>query len=90
MKKIPKKPFDEIIDMTRYYWANGGDDAFLQNRIDKAMSIECVGWLPVMDLMDSILNPHGFCPDAENDEIYCALRCLGWEVSGEVEASESL
>lgn len=50
-----------------------------------------VWWDSILNLLDGILATHGFCPDAENDEIYCALRCIGWEATdGEIQESEGL
>lgn len=79
MKQIPKKKFDAVLDISREWWA-GNNEELLPKRIDLAKTIKEIDWLPIVDLVDSILNPMGFAPDAENDEIYSVLRVLGWEV----------
>ena len=93
MKKILKKKLDKAIELTREYWATGNTD-ILGKRISLAQSLEKqthVWWDAILYLLDGILETHGFYPDAENDEIYCALRCLGWEVTdGEDKTSEGL
>jgi hypothetical protein len=81
MKKIPKKLIDEQIEATRLYW-NGSSRIALDQMRDSAFKIEKsygIDFIAVWDFISAILKPHGIYPDAENDEIYCALRCLGWD-----------
>lgn len=81
MKKIPKKLLDDCIEATRKYWATG-NKSFMAKKIEASQKLANeIGrsWLAVENFIDGILNSNGFCPDAENDEIYCALRCIGWE-----------
>lgn len=83
MKKMPKKKFDKILDLSRAYWENG-DEEILTERIHLAMELEKiidVDWINVLDFANSIVASRGILPDAENDEIYCALRAIGWEVT---------
>lgn len=93
MKKIPKKKLDEGIELTREYWKTGNTD-ILDKRISKMQSLEKqihVWWDAILNLLDGILETHGFCPDAENEKIYEVLRVLGWEVTdGEIQESEGL
>lgn len=82
MKKMPKKLFDEILDLSREYWENGGEE-ILKKRIHISLSVEKitgVDWLHILDFVNSIVASRGLLPDAENDEIYSALRIIGWEV----------
>lgn len=86
MKKIPKKLLDECIETTRAYWRCQMTEAsqrYKENygNCNALMDVIGVDWLSISDFLDSILRRNGFCPDAENDEIYCALRTLGWEPS---------
>ena len=95
MKKIPKKQFDEIIDLTRQYWDAAPEDGLqtVPTRINAAMELEKkigVMWIAITDLLSAIIGHRGFCPDAKNDEIYSVLRILGWEVVDENQTSESL
>jgi hypothetical protein len=90
MKKISKKKLDYIIALTREYWETGNRN-ILGYRIDKATELQPttgLSWSGILDFVDGIL--HGFAPDATDDEIYCALRVLGWEATDEIETSESL
>ena len=83
MKKIPKKLLDECIEASRKYWATG-NKIILDKKQDAAENIaDAIGisWLAVDNFIDGILNSYGICPDATNDEIYCALRTLGWDVT---------
>lgn len=83
MKKIPKKLLDELIESSRSYWrATFVDEESCQKAQEIAYKIEnqCgLNWLAIKDFVDSILTDNGIVPDAENDEIYSALRVLGWE-----------
>jgi hypothetical protein len=98
MKKISKKKLDKLIAMTREYWHGEYEQernrAILSKRITMAEALEKeigLHWGAVLGLLDGILQNHGFFRDATNDEIYCALRCLGWEVTdAEDEESEGL
>lgn len=86
MKKMPKKQFDEIVDLSRAYWESG-EEEILTERIHLAQKLEKiigVDWLSILDFVDSIVRNRGFFHDAENDEIYCALRVIGWEVVEDV------
>ena len=91
MKTIPKKLFNKVISTTRLYWGsslrNGEPDkGLLYKRIELATQLQeqtGIDWLAITDFLDSIVKTNGLQPDAENDEIYCALRCLGWEVKDE-------
>lgn len=83
MKKIPKKLLDECIEASRVYWATG-NKRILNKEMNAAENLEDaigISWLPVINFIDGILNRRGICPDATNDEIYCALRTLGWDVT---------
>lgn len=83
MKKMPKKQFDKILDLSREYWENG-EEEILTERIHLAMELEKiidVDWLHILDFADSMVASRGLLPDAENDEIYSALRTIGWEVT---------
>lgn len=80
MKKIPKKKLDEAIELSRRYWASG-DNKLLVSKIDFAEELAKeigVSWLALENFIDGIVSTQGMCSDAENDEIYCALRCIGW------------
>lgn len=97
MKKISKKKLDKLIELTREYWhgeyEQGKNRAILSKRITLADALEKeigLSWGAVLGLLDGILQNHGFFRDATNDEIYCVLRCLGWEVTDEDEESEGL
>ena len=86
MKKMPKKQFDKILDLSRAYWKDGGDE-ILRERIRLAQVVQKltgVDWLHILDFADSIVAYRGLLHDAENDEIYCALRTIGWEVVEDV------
>lgn len=83
MKYIPKKLLDECIEATRAYWecpASETEERYEVKSEKNYALMDSIGvdWLSVQDFLDGILNSMGFCPDAENDEIYCALRCIGW------------
>lgn len=82
MKKMPKKLFDEFIDLSRNYWDSGEhqlltDRSYLSHNIEKITGID---WLSVQDLVDAIIRFRAFLPNAENEVIYNVLRVLGWEV----------
>lgn len=83
MNEIPKKLLDDCIEAARAYWNAEFNTSLLSakqrtaRKLAKAIEID---WLSVEMLIDGILNAKGFLPDAENDEIYCALRTLGWNV----------
>ena len=88
MKKMPKKQFDKILDLSRAYWESG-EKEILTERIHLAIELEKnigVDWINVLDFVNSIVASRGLLPDAENDEIYSALRVIGWEVTEDVEA----
>lgn len=86
MKKIPKKLLDAHIEAARAYW-NGYRDSDIEQRkrhevkmetsiaLEKAIGVD---WCSIQNFIDGILTIKGFAPDAENHEIYCALRCIGW------------
>lgn len=85
MKKIPKKLLDECIEASRLYWNSSYEEGAKQD-IKLELKIEAakelgkqikVSHYALQQFVDGILN--GICPDAENDEIYCTLRTLGWE-----------
>ena len=87
MKKIPKKPFEELVEITRTYWQEDFTpmvtSALMKSRIEKAKELAKatgVDWMAFTDLIDALIKPEGFNPDAELDEIYCVLRVSGWEV----------
>ena len=46
-----------------------------------------VSMFSIIDLVKSIVASNGFKPDAENAEIYCVLRILGWEATDEEHSS---
>ena len=81
MKKIPKKLLDDCIKASRAYWASGNKSVMARKMKASEKLANEIGrsWIAVQDFIDGILNSSGLCPDAENDEIYCALRCIGWE-----------
>lgn len=88
MKKMPKKLLDRCIEATRLYWNSPYEEDKLDNLLilKKKTYRELGKQINVSDyaisqFIDGILN--GIYPDAENDEIYCALRCLGWDVVDE-------
>jgi hypothetical protein len=86
MKKIPKKLLDDCIEASRNYWNCYNDTQEEMRRKLAVYSGACdalghaigVDWVSVQDFFSSILRRNGFYNDAENDEIYCALRCIGW------------
>lgn len=82
MNKIPKKLLDELIEVNREYWnSENTNHKALDKRIAIAKKIEKktgLDWLAIANFLDAILMSDGLEPDAENDEIYCALHCLGW------------
>lgn len=85
MKKIPKKLVDECIDASRDYWNPErkyceGLLELKEKSVKKLSEKARIDWLAVSHFFDSILILHGLAHDAENDEIYCALRVLGWDV----------
>lgn len=80
MKKIPKKLFDAFVDESRYLYDSGIGNFRRYNlakELERATGIEA-HWFA--KLVDSLIHPKGFNPDAENDEIYSVLRVSGWEV----------
>ena len=82
MKKLPKKPFEEFVEISRKFWETG-DMKFAYERNQLAIRLERatgVFWLALVDLIDALLMKNGLNPDAELDEIYCVLRVSGWEV----------
>lgn len=90
--KISKKNLDEVISVTREYWKTG-DTLLLDKRHSKADKLaKSVGiwWDAVLYILDGVLIHHGFKPDATNEEIYAVLGVLGWEVTDEIQESESL
>lgn len=92
MKVIPKQKLDRVIELTRAYYKNG-DKSLLDERIDVSEEISNqskLNWLRINDFVAAIVGSNGFFPDAENDDIYLALRVFGWRVVDEVEESESL
>jgi hypothetical protein len=48
---------------------------------EKLAEKSSLDWLPYLNLMDSILGPHGFNPDATFEDIERVLSVLGWQVS---------
>lgn len=97
MKKLPKKKLDEIIELSRLYWQTEYEEEFsrsvLRSRIILAQQLEAetgVMWDSVVGLLDALLRSKGFLPNAENYEIYIVLGVLGWEVTDEIQESESL
>ena len=92
MKKIPKKQFDEVIRLSREIWEDGGEKP-IKDRIKIAQEIYGITGLcftVIMDIVDCIIRPSGFMPNADNDMVYLILRVLGWEVTDEVQESKSL
>lgn len=97
MKKIDKKKLDKAIALSREYWNGTWTEderkALLEKRLVLSEALEKETGV-VFFCFDNLLCGifAGFCPDAENDEVYCALRCLGWEVTddGEEQTSEGL
>ena len=92
MKQIPKKQFDETLRLARDIWSNGNHDA-IKERIVIAKEITKItglDWMAVIDFVDSIVRVTGLLPGANDEMIYLLLRVLGWEVSDEVQESESL
>ena len=92
MKKIPKRLLDALIYLKRLYWKDG-ERELLPGIHALAMEIEdeCnLEWLAISDFVSSILMCKGLSPNADNETIYEALKFFGWEVSDEVEESESL
>jgi hypothetical protein len=86
MKKMPKKQFNEIVALSRAYWESG-EEEILRERILLSQAVEKitgVDWLHILDFVDSLVASRGLLPDAENDEIYSALRVIGWEVVEDV------
>lgn len=91
MKKIPKKLLDDCIEASRNFWDCYTDtEAEMERKLsvrrkaaDALEDAIGVDWMSIANFIDGIVNHHGFCPDAENDEIYCALRCIGWDVVNE-------
>ena len=81
MKKIPKKLLDECIESAKAYWNAEFNKQLLTAKKSTARKLaEAIDldWLSVEMFIDGIFTNKGFYPDAENDEIYCALRCIGW------------
>lgn len=82
MKKIPKKLFDDFVDISRKWWKGELESRCreleeIAEALQKATGIdECF----IVKFIDSLIAPDGFNPDAENDEIYSVLRICGWEV----------
>ena len=90
--KIKKKLLDCLIYLNRLYWKDGETD-LLPGIFAVAMEIEeesHVDWLSIKELIASIIRPGGFAEGASNEKIYEVLKVLGWEVTDEVEESESL
>ena len=87
MKKIPKKKLDTAIVLTKEYWASG--DVTILGKLHRlAEKIHPdLEWTAILDMLHGIFKYQGICPDATEDEIYCALRCLGWEVVDEEHSS---
>ena len=88
MKKMPKKLLDAYIEASRAFWNGYMDSDYEQEErmhtkmkasfaLERAVNVD---WLSIQNFIDGILGIKGICPDAENDEIYCALRCLGWDI----------
>lgn len=87
MKQIPKKQFDELVRLSREFWADI-DKAHLKKRIDVAMEIrEATGidWMAIIDFVDCIIRSTGVLPGASDEMLYILLRVLGWEVADNVE-----
>ena len=83
MKQIPKKQFDEVLDLSREYWETGGTTV-LQERIKAAQEIKKatdIDWLAIIDFVDCIVRTTGILPDASDEMFYILLRVLGWEVA---------
>ena len=83
MKRIAKQPFDRLVELTHEF-RKTSKESILRYRIDKAIElVEATGdkeltWCSLLNFIDGIL--FGVCEDATNDEIYSAMRVLGWEV----------
>jgi len=82
MKKIPKKLLDDHIEACRAFWKSKEYNKGLYDKqvetaeaLGKAIG---VAWYSVLNFFDGIMAMNGIYPDAENDEIYCALHTLGW------------
>lgn len=82
MKKIPKVLVDDCIESCRKFWSSGNRSLlYPMHTKAEALAKEIgVDWASITDFISAIVKPHGFYPDAENDEIYCAFRVLGWDV----------
>lgn len=86
MKKIPKKLLDDCIEASRNYWDCYTDtEAEMERKLSvKSEAAQTLGdaigvdGYSVANFIDGIVNNRGLCPDVENDEIYGALRCIGW------------
>ena len=82
MKKMPKMLLDDCIESCRKFWSSG-NRSLLYPMHEKAETLGKeigVDAFTLTDFISAIVKGHGICPDAENDEIYCAFRVLGWDV----------
>ena len=85
MFKVKRKLLDECIKASVDYWASpiSESEFKLTKKIHSSKVLGNtigVDWLAIQNFIDGIVSSNGFCPYAENDEIYGALECLGWEV----------
>ena len=83
MKKISKKLLDELIEANREYWHVGNDGARCSNAANAIERATNISFYRSWDFVSSINSPCGFCPEADNETIYTALKVIGWEVVDE-------
>lgn len=82
MKVIKKKLLDALIQESKDYW-NRVPGSSNEKKIDlsKRLSVECgVDWINISNLVNAIVAPYGFVPNAPESVVYKALQELGWEV----------
>ena len=92
MKKIPKKQFDDFVSTSREFWETVDTD-LVKKRISMTQEIgktTGIDWSAILDFVDSVIRYTGFLPGADNETFYSLLRLMGWEVTDEIEESESL
>lgn len=82
MKVIKKKLLDALIQESKDYWNRvPGSSNEKRINLSKRLSAECgVDWLNITDLVNAIVAPDGFVPNAPESVVYGALQALGWEV----------
>lgn len=83
MQKINKKLLDALMQETKKYWEPSGTKESLEKQVEvcKRISEECnIDWIQILNLVDAIVAPLGFAPNAQDTVIYDVLQALGWEV----------